>query len=125
MTDANYPGLRSRRDRLLAFRRVTRYPRWPVAARLGYPVVLCCPIVKKFLTLHTTNQPPLMLDDGGSGLLEERNAASPDRTFCTVGTFRRLLYIQRNITDPNVLTKTQLITPTPRNMFMVQVSRGK
>jgi hypothetical protein len=66
-----------------------------------------------------------MLDDGGSGLLEEPNASSPDRTVCTVGTFSRLLYIQRNITAPNVLTNTQLITPTPRNMFMVQVSRGK
>ena len=66
-----------------------------------------------------------MLDDGGRGLLEERYATSPARTFCTVGTFRRLLYIQRNITTPNVLTKTQLITPTPRNMFTVQVSRGK
>ena len=74
--------------------------------------------------LHTTNQ-PLMLDDGGSGLLEERNAASPDRTFCNVGTFSRLLYIQRNITAPNVLTNIQLITPTPRNIFMVQVRRGK
>jgi hypothetical protein len=66
-----------------------------------------------------------MLDDGGSGLLEESNAASSDRTCCTVGTFSRFLYIQRNITVPNVLTKTQLIAPTPRNMFMVQVSRGK
>jgi hypothetical protein len=51
--------------------------RWPLAARLGYPVVLCSPLVKQFLMLHTTNQ-PLMLDDGGSELLEERNAASPD-----------------------------------------------
>jgi hypothetical protein len=28
--------------------------RWPFAARLGYPVVLCFPIVKQFVTFHTT-----------------------------------------------------------------------
>jgi hypothetical protein len=65
-----------------------------------------------------------MLDDGGTGLLDERNAACPDQDFCTEGTLSRLQYIQRNIIAPNVLANTQLIIPTPRNTLMVQVSKG-
>jgi len=67
----------------------------------------------------------LTLDDGGIGLLDERNVASPDGGSCTGGAFSRLRYIQRKIIAPNVLTNTQLITPTPRNMLVVQVSKGK
>jgi hypothetical protein len=66
-----------------------------------------------------------MLEDGGTGLPGECNGIFPDRDICTVGTFSSLLYIQRNMTAPNVLTSTQLITPTPRNTCMVHVRRGK
>ena len=97
---------------------------WALFARLDYPADLRFPIVRQLLALQTTNQ-LLMLDDGGTGLLDDRNAASPDREFCTEGSFSRLRYIQRNIIAPNVLTNTQLVTPTPRNTLMVHVSRGK
>jgi hypothetical protein len=97
---------------------------WALVARLDYPADLRLPIVRQLLALQTTNQ-LLMLYDGGTGLLDGRNAASPDREFCTEGSFSRLRYIQRNIIAPNVLTNTQLVTPTPRNTLMVHVSRGK
>ena len=67
----------------------------------------------------------LILEDGGTGLLEERNAASVDIAVCTAGTFSKFLCIQRNISVHNVLTNTQLIIPSPRNVMMIQVSRGK
>ena len=66
-----------------------------------------------------------MLVDGGTGRLDERDAACPDRGFCTEGTVSRLRYIQRNIIAANVPTNTQLITLTPRNTLMVHVSKGK
>ena len=66
-----------------------------------------------------------MLVDGGTGRLDERNGACPDRGFCTEGTVSRLRYIQRNMIAANVPTNTQLITVTPRNTLMVQVTRGK
>ena len=67
----------------------------------------------------------MMLVDGGTGRLDECNAACPDRCCCTEGTVSRLRYIQRNVIAANVPTNSQLITLTPRNTLMVQVTRGK
>src|SRR3974377_1330587 len=66
-----------------------------------------------------------MLDDGGTGLLDECKAPCPDRGLCTEGSISRLRYIQKNIVAPNVPTNTPLITPAPRKTLMVQVSSGK
>jgi hypothetical protein len=66
-----------------------------------------------------------MLEDGGTRLLGERSATCPNRDSCMSGIFRKLRYIQRNIITPNVPTNIQLITPAPRNMVMIHVSRGR
>jgi hypothetical protein len=67
----------------------------------------------------------LILEDGGTGLLEEPNPAWVDIAVCTAGTFSKFLCIQRNISAQNVLTNTQLTIPSPRNVVIIQVSRGK
>jgi hypothetical protein len=66
-----------------------------------------------------------MLDDGGTGLPDDRNAGGPDPDFCAAGTLSRLRYIHRNTIAPNALTNTQLMMPAPRNTLLTQVSRGK
>ena len=66
-----------------------------------------------------------MPEDGGTCLLGEGSTICPDRDFCVSGIFRKLRYIQRNIATPNVPTNIQLITPVPRNMVMIHVSRGR
>lgn len=66
-----------------------------------------------------------MLNDGGTGLVDECGASNSDRTFCTGGTVSRLRYIQKNIIAPSAPTNTRLTIPRPRNTFVVQVSTGK
>jgi len=66
----------------------------------------------------------LMLDDGGTGLPDERNGIAPGRVLFTGGTFSRLRYSQININAQSATTTVQLTAPKPKKTVAVQLAIG-